>query len=348
MLRRAARAGLTALLALSLVLAAASMIRIARDPALRPFADRATAAIAAAMDREMAAAATPARIAERLTALLAEEPRNWVAIDAVTDVARERGLPYDMAAVEAARDADFSIAARASTCAACAWDIAQCRLSAELLCQAPMLTGIGDVKDLAREGMHYAAGEEVDPVTVALSAVGLGATALVLASGGTSLTLKAGAAAVKTARGMRLLSPPMTAMLQRAAREGLDWSALRRTGDLRRAVRPGTLGPLTETVREVNRLEGALPTVETLALLRHIDGPDDARRIANAAEALGPRTVGRMEVLGKARFLRATARLSNIAIGLAAGLWGIAAALMGMAAHLGHTAALRLLRRLAR
>ncbi|WP_128254593.1 hypothetical protein [Falsirhodobacter deserti] len=348
MLRVAARAGLTALLALSLVFTLWSGIRIARDPDLRPLTDRAGAEIVAATDRAMAREATAERIAARLAALLAEDPRNWIAIDAVVDVARERSLPFDEAAVQAARAADSGIWSGMLDCAACAYDPAQCQLSAVLICQVPVaLTSLGDIAGLTRGGIAYVAGEAVDTLEVALSAVGLGATVLILASGGTTLGVKAGAGLVKTAHRMRLLSPRLTATLNRAATRGLDWPALA-AGDLRRALRPDVLAPVTSVARNVNRMENVLPTAQTLHLLRYVDDGADARRIANGAEALGPRTVGRMEVLGKARFLRATVRVSNVALGLAAGIIGLMLSLAGMMAHLGQSLALRGLRRLAR
>lgn len=352
MLRRAMQAGLTALLACSLVFTLWSGIRIARDPDLRPIIDRGTDGIAAQMDRAMAEQATPARIADRLTALLAEDPRNWIAIDAVVDVARERGLPFDATAVEAARAIDNGLWTLASDCAACAYDAANCRLSAMLLCQAPVvLTSLGDIAGLTRGGIAYLSDDPVDVLDVGLSAVGLGATALIVASGGTTIGLRAGTAVIKTARRMRLLSPPLTATLTRAVREGVDWAAIpavRGTDDVARLLRPAKLEPVTVLARNINRIEGALPPTQTLHLLRYVDDGAEARRIANATEVLGPRTVGRMEVLGKTRFLRATVRVSNVAAGLAAGFIGLMLALAGMMAQLGQTLALRTLRRLAR
>ncbi|PON10129.1 hypothetical protein C2W62_51740, partial [Candidatus Entotheonella serta] len=75
---------------------------------------------------------------------------------------------------------------------------------------------------------------------------------------GTTLGLKAGASVVKTARGMRLLSPRLTATLTRATREGIDWAALpavRGTDDLAHVLRPAVLGPVTDTARALGRME---------------------------------------------------------------------------------------------
>ncbi|MDH2325329.1 hypothetical protein QCN27_00455 [Cereibacter sp. SYSU M97828] len=330
-----------AVLALSMCLTLAAGLRIARDPTLRPILDRGAQEIEAAVEREMAATA-PEDITARLDALLAEDPRNWVAIDAVAEVAAERGIPV----------ADIprpSMLDSAVDCAACAYDPAACTLSPVLICQAPVaLTVLGDVAGLARGGQAWVMGTEIDTLDVALSAVGLGATVLVVASGGSSAAVKAGAATVKIARRMNLLSPPMTATLTRAAREGIDWArlpAVRGTDDLARLLRPAVLAPVTDIARGVGRIGTALPPAQTLHLMRHIDSPADARRIANASEALGPRTVGRMEVLGKSRFLRATWRVSNVAWSLLAGIMGMAMAIAGM---VGSAVQSWLLRRLSR
>ncbi|WP_136684793.1 hypothetical protein [Falsirhodobacter xinxiangensis] len=336
-----ARVALTALLALSLCATLLTGVRIMRDPTLRPFIDRGAQEIEAAVEAEMARTA-PETIAARLDALLAEDPRNWVAIDAVAEVAAERGLPVP----DLPRPGFLE---NAADCAACAYDPAACTLSPVLICQAPVaLTSLGDIAGLARGGQAYVTGAEVDTLDVTLSAIGLGATVFVVASGGSSAVVKLGAAMTGIARKMRLLSPRLTATLTRAAREGIDWArlpAVRGTDDLAALMRPAVLAPVADIARGAGRIGTALPPAQALHLMRHIDTPADARRIANASEALGPRTVGRMEVLGKARFLRATWRVSNVAWSLLAGIMGFAMALAGMVGNAVQSWALRRLSR---
>lgn len=329
-------------------------MRIARDPALRPFVDRGAAGIEAATERLMATHATPEALTEKLRLALHEEPRNWVVIDALLEVTAERALPLPAQLTDriaTLRAEDNGLLALANSCARCAVDPAQCALSAELLCQAPMvLTSAGDVVGIGRAGWNYATGAEVDLLDLALSAVGLTATAAVIASGGTSLSLKLGAGTVRIARKMRLLSPPLTGLIDTSLRRGIDWAALpaaRSSGDLVRAVRQAELRPLYDVMQGVERIGTALPPAQTLHLLRYVDSADEARRIANAAEALGPRTVGRMEVLGKARFLRATVRWSEAMWQLAAAVAGLLLSLAGVLGGMVQGAALRVLRRLA-
>lgn len=329
-------------------------MQIARDPALRPFVDRGAAGIEAATEQLMATHATPEALTEKLRLALHDDPRNWVVIDALLQVAEERALPLPVQLTDrsaALRAEDTSLLAMADSCARCAIDPAQCALSAELLCQAPMvLTSAGDVMGIGRAGWNYMTGTEVDQLDFALSAVGLTATAAVVASGGTTVSLKLGAGTVRIARRMRLLSPRLVGMMERSLRSGVDWAALpaaRSTDDLSRLVRQAEVRPLAEVMQGVQRIGTALPPAQTLHLLRYVDDATDARRLANAAEALGPRTVGRLEVLGKARFLRATIRWSEVMWQLAAAVAGLLLSLAGVLAGLVQSASLRMLRRLA-
>ncbi|MEI4473155.1 hypothetical protein [Frigidibacter sp. MR17.24] len=355
--RLAARRLLLVLLVLSLIGGARSLAHIAATPGLGPFVDAGQEQIRAAMDREMARSATPERVLGRLDALLSAPERNWVAIDAVMGVAEERGvfLPAEMLArIDAAQSADEGLWATAAGCLACLANPAACQLSAQLLCQAPMvLTPAGDIAAVGTEAVSWARGGDVDRVNLALGLAGLGATAAIVATGGTSLPIKIGAGALRTARSMGLVSARLGAMLARAADEGIDWGRMRGLGIARALdgetlpglVRPAALAPLRATAVALGRIEAATGPRAALHLLSRIDDATEARRIANAAEVLGPRTVGRIEVLGKGRFLRATVRLTDLALQTIASLVGLILAAGGLASSACSHATLRLLRR---
>ena len=353
--RLAARRVLLLVLLVSLALSARSLATIARSPGIAPFVDRGVDGIDAAMDRALAREATPERIEALLRERLAEAERNWLAIRAIEGVAAERaivlppGLTADLAA---ARDEDSGLLASAGGCLACAYDPAECTLSAQLLCQAPMLaTPLGDIAGLAKEGFAYSTGGEVDEINLALSLVGLGATALVVATGGSSVTVKLGAGLARLARRMGLVSPALARIASAALRGGVDWARLpsvRGADDLGRVLRPERFAPLVAITSDLGRTRRAIGTTGALHLLRHVDDAADARRIANAAEAMGPKTVGRMEVLGKSRFLRATVRISNLALQLFAGLIGLLLSLASLIGSGLSSLAMRGLRRAAR
>ncbi|QYK43636.1 MAG: hypothetical protein KF887_17695 [Paracoccaceae bacterium] len=324
---------------------------VAADPMLAPLRAATAAEIVAATDRAMARAATPDRISALIAARLAEDPRNWVALDALAAVAAERAVPLPETFADL-RAADFGMLAMADDCLACAWDIRACTLSNVLVCKGPiLLTPVEDVRGLVKAGTDWMLGDEIDEVDLALSVVGLGATALVLASGGSSATLKAGAALARAARGMRVLSPALEASVIAGVRAGADLPALARArslDDVARAFRPDALAPLARLAEDAGRMRAALGTEGALHLMRLADSGAEATRVADAAVALGPRAVGRAEVLGKTRFLRATVRLVDTGWALVAGIAGLVWSVGTMLAGLAGQGAVRVLRRLAR
>ena len=304
--------------------------RIASDPLIAPFVEASNDQIAAATERMLTTAATPETLAAHIGNRLAEEPHNWLALDALVDLAYERKIAIPSAlnaAVQAAREEDHSYYATVTSCATCAYDPAQCSLSEVLICQAPIaLTPVGDIAGITRAGIAYAGGNEVDQIDLALSVVGLGATAAILASGGSSGVVKAGASLAKLARKMGRLSPRLVEMAVDATRTGVNWASLpavRSVDDLKAAIRTEAFLPLTNTLTDLSRLNTATDATTALHLLPMVDDAGDARRLANAAEALGPKLVGRAEVLGKARLFRATLRFSETAWALGAGLVGL-------------------------
>ena len=355
MLRPLARACLTLCLMLSLVTTGLAGFRIARNPLITPLIDRSGQQIVAATDRLMAEYATADRVAALMANRLGETPRNWVAIEALEEVAADRGLalpPALIAARAAAWDTDSDWLTGIGECARCAYDPAACTLSNVLLCQVPVaLTPLGDIAGISRAGTAAATGGDVDEIDLGLSIIGLGATALVLASGGSSAAVKIGASTARLARQMNLLSPRLTAEGLTALRRGVDWAglpAVRNSDDLARVVRMDVLAPVIAVVGDMGRIQGAVGTTRALHLLRYVDDASDARRMARATDALGARAVGRIEVLGKARFLRATTRWSDAARTVMAGIVGFLGSLAALAASVLQGAGLRLLRRFAR
>ena len=329
MLRRWTRYLLTMALAGSLVLTLLSATRIALDPTLAPLREATLAEVNAAVDRELARM-DPGTIPDRITAHLAAEPRDWVVLEALNALAEELGepLPPEVAAAyDAALAEDSGLLASAANCAACALDPAACTLSNFLFCQAPIiLTPIGDLATILDAAIDHMAGEEVDQVGVALSIVGLGATVTVVASGGTSVAAKLGASGMKLARGMGRLSPRLTALVTRAATDGIDWIALRRargTDDVAQSLRADAFAPLVTIAADLDRVRQASDVTTALHLLPLVDDANDARRLARATEALGPRVIAKSEVLGKARLLRATVRVTGIGYALISGMVGL-------------------------
>jgi hypothetical protein len=354
-MRGLARALLLVLVAVSSFATWRAGLAVMRDPALRPMIEASADQIIATTDQVMATEATPVRLTARIAARLTETPRNWVAIDALREVSAERDirLPADLTeAIGAAQDIDNGVLARLGGCAACAWDIGQCGLSQALVCKAPILmTPVEDLRGIIKAGVDYSTGAEIDQLDLGLSVVGLSATALVLVSGGTSGTIKAGTALARLARGMRLLSPRLTLVLTTALRRGIDWAALpavRGSDDLVALVRAEELAPLVAIASDLGRTADAAGATRALHLLPLVEDAADARTLARASKALGPRVVGRADILGKARLFRATVRVGSVATELVSGIVGLFVGLGTLIAGMVQSALLRGLRRMAR
>ena len=333
--------GLYRLVLLILILASAgltyrSAANLAANPALVPLIERGADEIAALTDRMVAEEATPERLADLLANRLAEDPRNWVALQAIAELYAERELVVPDS-YGTAWDADSGLLAQTGNCLSCAWDIATCSLSTALLCKAPiLLTPVEDLRGITKAGIDYTSGAEVDRLDLGLSVVGLSATVLIAASGGTSATVKAGTALVRLARGMRLLTPRLTKRLVGGFTDGIRWAdlpAVRSLDDLPALVRADSLAPIAATFADLGRTRDILGISQTLHLLPLVDDAADALALARASEALGARTVSRVEILGKSRLFRATWRISNTAAELAVGFAGIVAGVGAAIAH---------------
>ncbi|MDX5401384.1 MAG: hypothetical protein LPK02_03255 [Rhodobacterales bacterium] len=354
-LRWLARAVLTALLIGSLVFAGFNLHALTTSPAGAAFVSRSAEGIAAATERALARHATPQAVALRLDALLQEEPRNWLAIEAVEALATERDIPLPadlVARRHTAWEEDSGFWKGAGDCLQCLRDATTCDMALVLMCRAPVeLSPVGDLSGVIRGGLDYLAGRDVDEVDVILSAIGLTAVTLALWSGGSSLSIKAGAGLAKLARSMNRLPGALTRPLVRVFREGVDWQGIVRidgVDDLARLFRPAVMRPAAVIADDAGRMVRNTSTVGALHLMKYVDDPADLSRMARASDVLGPRTVGTIEILGKSRLMRLTMRVADEVFHAVAGLLGGLVALLALLQSLLGNLGLRLLRRRAR
>mgnify|MGYP000128981910 CR=1 FL=1 len=197
------RTFLTAMMVVSFLVATWQGWRLATGWPGSAFVDRGKDEIAVVLERALARGVTAPAVTLRLEALLDENPRNWMAIKAVEDIATKRGftLPPALADRRAELYAqDTGIVETSKRCVACAWDATNCDFSIILLCRIPVdLTPLGDLSGVIREGHNYARGREIDEIDLGLSAVGLAAVSLIPLTAGGSSMVKAGAGMAKTA-----------------------------------------------------------------------------------------------------------------------------------------------------
>ena len=336
-MRRALRAGLGALLILSLCWSAVSTARLFESGVARIWVERQTDRIAAELDRQIARYADSGTVAARVRSHLAADPRNWLALEALLDEADRAGIalpPELLAEVEAARSAETGWIARTGRCLGCTWNPERCSFDRVMLCRAPVeMTPLGDIDGVTRQGVRYLRGQEVDEVVLVLSLVGLSATALVVVTGGSAASVKTGSSLVKLARKTGAMPAWMARTLSDAARRGVDWSGLRRVragDDLAALSDRAVLRPAVEAVEASGRIVTAAGMAAGLYLVSKTADARDLARLARVSDAMGDRTIGTFEMLGKSRLLRAGIRLSDEVMDLAVALFSALAALIGL------------------
>lgn len=323
---------------------------LSQNPFAAPLAERSVEQTARTVEAAFHRTFTPGWLDSALAAALADGDSAralWLA-----DLADGEGMPLPPAHVQAVaglRARADSWTAQAADCAACAWDIRDCAsLAMMAACALPVeLSPLGDVNALRRQAVAALAGAEVDRLETGLALVGLGATVLVVVTGGTSAALKAGAGGVRVARRLGSLTPDFARVLNDAADLPVNWGAALRAAPLDDITDTAKLARLGNIAADLGRVATRAGPAETLVLLRHVDSAEDAARLSRLADASGPRTLAHMEVLGKSRAFRATLRLTDMAVATLAAIWAaVLQAGVTLASLIGRLALRPLLRRL--
>ncbi|MFG1183542.1 hypothetical protein [Xanthobacter aminoxidans] len=166
----------------------------------------------------------------------------------------------------------------------------------------------GDIRDAGREGLKMARGEEPDQLILGLSAVGIAVTAGTYATVGASLPVRMGISLVKVAKRTGRLSAGLLRSFTRAARESVDFVALRRllsgatTVDgaaVKSVVRTDRLATLTRMLDDTARIEAKAGTRAALEGLKVAEGGRDLSRVARLADAKGAQTLAILKTLGR-------------------------------------------------
>ena len=248
-------------------------------------------------------------------------------------VVEDEGIPVPDAQIAQARkyvEQEKGILARLGRCTACMADPAKCGTpSVFLLCNAPIeFTPIGDARILVEAGANAATGKTVDRIDVALATVGLGATALVPLTGGTSYSLKIGSTTIRVARKLGGLGGTFERALEKAGDSKIPWEKLgefarTRNLDLLTDTRP--LRGLAELSRHAGTVAEHAGPVDAVLLLRHVEKGADAAGLARVSRVAGTQTRKAVELLGLPRAVRAVSRMSDLllaTIGLIVALLG--------------------------
>jgi hypothetical protein len=166
----------------------------------------------------------------------------------------------------------------------------------------------GDIRDAGREGLKMARGEEPDQLILGLSAVGIAVTAGTYATVGASLPVRMGISLVKVAKRTGRLSAGLLRSFTRAARESVDFVALRRLlsgatavdgAAVKSVVRTDRLATLTRMLDDTARIEAKAGTRAALEGLKVAEGGRDLSRVARLADAKGAQTLAILKTLGR-------------------------------------------------
>lgn len=176
------------------------------------------------------------------------------------------------------------------------------------------LTVVGDVRDLTIEGGKAISGQDYSEFLLAIAAVGLAAEGATLATGGGSLTLKAGASILKAAKRTGNLTVDFGRLLLRQAKETRLVRTLTRpartsdtvAGTLR-AARPETRAVarssdgagLIKTVGTIGHVAEAAGPAETVRLMRYVRTAEDLDDVAGMSARFGRNTRAVIELTGK-------------------------------------------------
>lgn len=170
----------------------------------------------------------------------------------------------------------------------------------------------GDIRDAIREGSRYAQGQEVDPLIIGLSAVGIAVTAGTYASLGTGAPARVGLSLVKAARKTGRISARMAESVTRTLRSVIDGPALRKAIDgasaanpaltaraVREAVKIEKADDLFRLTRNVGEVQAKAGTRAALDGLKISDSPREMARVAKLAEKEGGKTRAILKFLGR-------------------------------------------------
>jgi hypothetical protein len=230
-------------------------------------------------------------------------------------LARERNLPIDPALADKVERANASLATASRSLGSFARGL--------VVGEAEDISGLagtavgdlfvlGDVRDALREGTRLAAGRDGDELVLGLACVGLAVTAGTYATVGAAAPVRVGLTVVKAARKTGRLGGAMAAWINRALREVVDWTALKRAINnasiaepaaamrgARGAVKVEKAQELVRLVGDVGRVQARAGTRAALDGLKVAEGSRDMSRIARLAAAKGGKTRAILKLAGR-------------------------------------------------
>lgn len=138
----------------------------------------------------------------------------------------------------------------------------------------------GDVRDLVREGVRWAKGQEVDPLMAGLASVGLAVTAGTYFASGAGAPARVGVTLFKVAR--------------RTGKIGVNLAA-----DMTRIVRSGRGGRAVAALADIGKIESKAGARVAFEGMKHADDVADLAKVGKLAERNGSTTLAVLKTLGR-------------------------------------------------
>lgn len=282
---------------------------------------------------------TSERVAAEIDAAVAAEDDDLAR--SFLELADARGVPVDperRARVAALQSNVAYRAARAFAAGAATGEAESAAGLAGVL--AADATGIGDLRDIAREGPACARSEPCDTLVLGLATVGLATSAATIASAGVAGPLRGGVTILKVARKLGRVSEPLVASLVRLVRAGVDSESVRTLvraggrldltaarGAARAAVRPEALRGLRGLGGDVYGVYAAAGPRGVLEVLGIARTTGEVARAERLAVTFGSRTRATLKLLGRAALVIGQELAALIRSALLAVFWACGLAL---------------------
>ena len=197
------------------------------------------------------------------------------------------------------------------------------------------LTVVGDLRDIITEGGKAAVGEDYSQFLLTLAAIGLAAEGATVATGGSSLIVKAGISILKVAKRTGNLTVAFTERLMRLARaasreSGAAGMATRAEGAAAPTLtRAAARAELATTLDAVGAMATNAGPAEAVRLLRTVKTTADAEELATFTSRFGRRSRAVVALTGKTSMRAFRVAWHGLRL-LVAFLWSLVAWIAGL------------------
>ena len=204
-------------------------------------------------------------------------------------------------------------------------------------------TVIGDARDLYEQYQISRAGGDVNELIVTLAGVGVGLTAVTVASSGSAAPVKAGSSVLKLAARTGRMTARLQRMLLHQGRQVFDYKGFllatrgeKTLDNLRQAAvkayNPRAIKALGETTSSVNNIRKSTSLLDAVDMLRYVETADDLRRLERVSSRFGKQTKGILKLLGKTAIgtVRVLRHTTELLIGIIASVFSMLAAILSV------------------